>query len=62
MVLTDLIRRRALIAAFANRDFATRYRSSVLGWGWNNVGQVGNGVTGGGGVVPPALVSGQNLN
>jgi len=35
MVLTDLIRRRALIAAFANRDFATRYRSSVLGWGWS---------------------------
>ena len=34
-MLTDLWSRRALIAAFANRDFATRYRSSVLGWAWS---------------------------
>jgi len=34
-VLTDLYQRRALIWAFANRDFATRYRSSVLGWAWS---------------------------
>ena len=30
-MLTDLYRQRALIGAFANRDFATRYRSSILG-------------------------------
>jgi len=36
-VLTDLYTRRALIIAFANRDFATRYRSSVLGWAWSLV-------------------------
>jgi ABC-2 type transport system permease protein len=34
-VLTDLYAQRALIRAFANRDFATRYRSSVLGWAWS---------------------------
>ena len=34
-MLTDLYSRRALIWAFANRDFATRYRSSVLGWAWS---------------------------
>ena len=34
-VLADLYQRRALIWAFANRDFATRYRSSVLGWTWS---------------------------
>jgi ABC-type polysaccharide/polyol phosphate export permease len=31
----QLFARRALIAAFAGRDIATRYRSSVLGWGWS---------------------------
>jgi ABC-type polysaccharide/polyol phosphate export permease len=36
-VLTDLYSRRALVLAFANRDFATRYRSSVLGWAWSLV-------------------------
>ncbi len=36
-MLTDLYSRRALILAFANRDFATRYRSSVLGWAWSLV-------------------------
>ncbi len=35
MVISDLIQRRALIWAFAQRDFATRYRSSVLGWAWS---------------------------
>lgn len=30
-----LYRRRALIWAFAQRDFATRYRSSLLGWLWS---------------------------
>ena len=34
-MLTDLYRRRALIRAFANRDIATRYRSSALGWLWS---------------------------
>ena len=34
-MLTDLYTRRALIFAFANRDFATRYRSSILGWSWS---------------------------
>ena len=34
-MLTDLYSQRALIRAFANRDFATRYRSSVLGWLWS---------------------------
>jgi ABC-2 type transport system permease protein len=36
-VLRDLKRQKALIWAFANRDFATRYRSSVLGWAWSLV-------------------------
>jgi ABC-2 type transport system permease protein len=34
-VLTDLYSQRALIRAFATRDFATRYRASVLGWLWS---------------------------
>jgi ABC-type polysaccharide/polyol phosphate export permease len=34
-VISDLKSRRALIWAFAQRDFATRYRSSVLGWVWS---------------------------
>lgn len=34
-MLTDLYRRRALVQAFAQRDFATRYRSSALGWAWS---------------------------
>lgn len=34
-VFRDLYRQRALVWAFANRDFATRYRSSVLGWAWS---------------------------
>jgi len=34
-VLTELYQRRALISAFAQRDFSTRYRSSVLGWAWS---------------------------
>ena len=34
-MLRALYSRRALIWAFANRDFATRYRSSILGWGWS---------------------------
>ena len=34
-MLSDLYRQRALIAAFANRDFATRYRASILGWAWS---------------------------
>ena len=34
-MLTDLWSRRALIGAFANRDIATRYRSSALGWLWS---------------------------
>jgi len=34
-VISDLIQRRALIWAFAQRDFATRYRASVLGWAWS---------------------------
>lgn len=34
-MLSDIYHRRALIWAFANRDFATRYRSSALGWAWS---------------------------
>ena len=34
-VFADLYRQRALVWAFANRDFATRYRSSILGWAWS---------------------------
>lgn len=34
-MLTELYQRRALIQAFAQRDFSTRYRSSVLGWAWS---------------------------
>jgi ABC-type polysaccharide/polyol phosphate export permease len=34
-VIADLYRQRALVWAFANRDFSTRYRSSVLGWAWS---------------------------
>lgn len=34
-MLSDLWSRRALIGAFANRDLATRYRSSALGWLWS---------------------------
>jgi len=34
-MLTDLYQRRALVSAFAQRDFSTRYRSSVLGWAWS---------------------------
>jgi alpha-tubulin suppressor-like RCC1 family protein len=41
--------------------FAARADGSVIGWGWNNFGQVGTGATGAG-VVPPAVVTGLNLN
>lgn len=34
-MFSEIYRRRALIGAFANRDFATRYRSSFLGWFWS---------------------------
>ena len=34
-MIGDLVRQRALIWAFAQRDFATRYRSSALGWIWS---------------------------
>ena len=34
-MLKDLYTNRALIWAFADRDFATRYRSSALGWAWS---------------------------
>ena len=34
-MIRELYRQRALVAAFANRDFATRYRASVLGWVWS---------------------------
>ena len=34
-MLRELAQQRALIWAFANRDFATRYRSSALGWAWS---------------------------
>ena len=36
-MLTPLKKQYALIWAFANRDFATRYRASVLGWAWSLV-------------------------
>jgi alpha-tubulin suppressor-like RCC1 family protein len=38
-----------------------RADGSVIGWGWNNFGQVGTGATGAS-VVPPAVVTGLNLN
>lgn len=34
-MLKDLYTHRALIWAFADRDFATRYRASALGWAWS---------------------------
>jgi len=34
-MITQLFQSRALVVAFATRDFATRYRSSVLGWLWS---------------------------
>lgn len=34
-MLSDLLRQRALIGAFANRDFSTRYRASAIGWAWS---------------------------
>lgn len=34
-MIGSLYRQRSLIWAFANRDFATRYRSSLLGWAWS---------------------------
>jgi len=34
-MLRELAQQRALIWAFANRDFSTRYRSSALGWAWS---------------------------
>lgn len=34
-MLREVYQQRALIWAFANRDFATRYRSSALGWAWS---------------------------
>jgi ABC-type polysaccharide/polyol phosphate export permease len=34
-MISALYQQRALIMAFAQRDFATRYRASVLGWAWS---------------------------
>lgn len=34
-MISALFKQRALILAFAQRDFATRYRASVLGWAWS---------------------------
>ena len=34
-MIGELYRQRALVWAFANRDFSTRYRTSVLGWAWS---------------------------
>ena len=34
-VISALFQQRALILAFAQRDFATRYRASILGWAWS---------------------------
>ena len=34
-MIGELYRQRALIWAFASRDFSTRYRSSLLGWAWS---------------------------
>ena len=35
VVLREIYKRRALVVAFASRDFATRYRNSFLGWFWS---------------------------
>ena len=34
-MISALYQQRALIMSFAQRDFATRYRASVLGWAWS---------------------------
>jgi ABC-type polysaccharide/polyol phosphate export permease len=34
-VLREIWKRRQLLAAFSRRDFATRYRASLLGWAWS---------------------------
>lgn len=34
-LLRLLVRRRGLVWAFAQRDFRTRYRTSLLGWTWS---------------------------
>ena len=34
-MLKELVHYRALVGAFASRDFSTRYRSSALGWLWS---------------------------
>src|SRR4051794_34471904 len=34
-ILHDLISRRGLVWAFAQRDFRTRYRTSAIGWAWS---------------------------
>jgi ABC-type polysaccharide/polyol phosphate export permease len=36
-VLGEIYRHRTLVWAFAQRDFQTRYRSSVIGWAWSLV-------------------------
>jgi ABC-type polysaccharide/polyol phosphate export permease len=33
-MISEVYRHRMLIWAFANRDLATRYRTTVLGWAW----------------------------
>ena len=34
-MIGELYRQRVLVWAFAQRDFSTRYRSSILGWSWS---------------------------
>jgi ABC-type polysaccharide/polyol phosphate export permease len=33
--LHELVAKRGLVTAFAQRDFSTRYRTSVVGWSWS---------------------------
>jgi len=33
--VADLVARRGLVWAFAQRDFRTRYRTSAIGWAWS---------------------------
>lgn len=41
-LLRDLVSKRGLIWAFAQRDFRTRYRSSAVGWTWSLIQPLAN--------------------
>jgi ABC-type polysaccharide/polyol phosphate export permease len=41
-LLSELVGKRGLITAFANRDFRTRYRTSAVGWTWSLIQPLAN--------------------